>query len=239
MDKATPAHEEVRTGEYDEKGEYHLHLDPNWPYLPVYLTKRDYVESFMERHGRGCKIVDLGCGEGVLVREYRQRGFDIIGQDLHYESEFVRRGSLLDTGFEDQSFDILLCLDVLEHLNFDEQGGAVEEMVRLLKPDGLLLLSVPNLAHLASRFTFMFLGRLLRTSEIERHPGDRPIHEYLKLLEGNFQVTRRVGMFPTFPLISLLTRYAPSKVVGLHRLYNRILGYPNWCFLNIFTCEKV
>lgn len=227
-----------RTGEYLQKGDYHLNLNLNWPYLPVYLEKIREVKSFLERQGRKKKIIDLGCGEGVLVEEYHRKGFDITGLDLNFQSKFVKKGNLLNPRLPQNYYDIILCLDVIEHLHFHEQKIAINNMAKMLKPGGKLFITIPNLAHFASRFTFLFMGRLIRTSKIERHVGDRPISEYLQLLKPHFTILERKGLFPTFPLISALTYFRPSKTIRLHRLYNKLFGYPNWCLLNVVICEK-
>lgn len=228
-----------RTGEYLQKGDYHLNLNPNWPYLPVYLEKMKAVRQFLNRQGRKKKIIDLGCGEGILVNEYRQKGLDITGLDLNFQSKYVKQGSLLNHRLPKKHYDIILCLDVIEHLNFHEQITAINNMAKMLKSGGKLFITVPNLAHFASRFTFLFMGKLIRTSKITRHPGDRPINEYLQLLQPHFTVLERKGFFPTFPLISALTYVIPSKVIRLHQLYNRFFGYPNWCLLNVLICKKI
>ena len=58
------------------------------------------------------------------------------------------------------------------------------------------------------------------------------------MFEKHFHIRWRKGIFPTFPMLSVLTVIRPSHVIGLHRLYNRLLAYPNWCFLNVFLLEK-
>lgn len=227
-----------RTGEYLQKGDYHLNLNPKWPYLPVYLEKMRVVRGYLDSCGKKKKIIDLGCGEGVLVDEYHRKGFDITGLDLHYQSELVKKGNLLSPKLPKNHFDVILCLDVIEHLEFPRQKQAIDNMARMLKPGGQLLITIPNLANIASRITFLFSGKLIRTSKIERHPGDRPIGEYLQLLKNHFVILKRKGLFPTFPLISVLTYLIPAKVIYFHRFYNRLFGYPNWCLLNVITCKK-
>jgi len=229
----------TRTGEYFQKGDYHKKLDRNWPFYPVYLAKMSLVDSLLQKYGKGKKVLDLGCGEGVFVDKKRKEGFDIIGADLNYESEFVSKRNILNTGFKNGEFDVVMCLDVIEHLSFEEQEKAIVEIKRILKRGGIALLSLPNLAHFASRLSFFFTGKLIRTSEIERHRGDRPIGEYLAMLKkNNFAIAQRKGLFPTFPLISFATYYFPGKTVLLHKIYNKLFAYPNWCFLNFIVCKN-
>lgn len=229
-----------KSGEYVVKGDYHKNLDKNWPFYPVYVAKIKLVENFLTKKGFGKKILDLGCGEGVLVEKFRAKNFDIIGADFNYQSGFVYKRPITNTGFADNSFDVVLCLDVLEHLDFNEQDRALEEIGRILKPNGNLVLTLPNLAHFASRLSFLFTGKLLRTSEISRHKGDRPIVEFISLIKNKkFKIKKRKGLFPTFPVISFLTYYLPGKVVFLHKLYNIFLAYPNWSFLNFIFCQNI
>lgn len=228
-----------REGEYSQKGDYHKELDKNWYFYPVYLAKMRLVEKFLNKSGANKKILDLGCGEGVLVDKFRKKGFDIYGADLNYESDYIYKRPITETGFKSDSFDMVLCLDVLEHLNFQEQEKALDEIKRILKPNGTLILTLPNLAHFASRLSFLFAGKLIRTSEICRHPGDRPMVEFIDIIKNkNFAIKKIKGLFPTFPLISFLTYYFPGRVVFLHRIYNFFIAYPNWSFLNFLVCRN-
>ncbi len=228
----------VRSSEYAEKGDYHRQLDKNWRFYPIYVAKMARVREQLAKLPSDAKIADLGCGEGILVEELRGQGRDAIGIDLNYESEAVIKDDITQTQFESESFDAILCLDVLEHLQFDDQVKALGEIRRLLRPGGRLIATLPNLAHFSSRFSFLLLGRLLRTSEVERHPGDRPIAEYIDLIEPHFVIEHRKGIFPTFPLALFLTVKIPSKMVGWHRFLNTFFAVPGWCFLNLLVCRK-
>jgi SAM-dependent methyltransferase len=228
-----------KQGEYETKGDYHREIDPNWRYYPIYVGKMDYIKQYLDGTSKKSKIIDLGCGEGVLVEEYRAKGHDIIGVDYNYSSDLVLKGDITQLDFEDKSFDYVLALDVIEHLNFEDQEKAFSEIHRILKDDGQALVSLPNLAHLTSRITFLFLGKLLRTSSIDRHKGDRPIGEFIELITANgYNIISRKGIFPTFPIASLLTYLYPSRVIWLHKILNRFLAYAPLCFLNIFVLRK-
>ncbi|MBC8500870.1 MAG: class I SAM-dependent methyltransferase [Nanoarchaeota archaeon] len=229
----------VVKGEYAQKGEYHKHLDKNWKFYSIYVEKMVFIKKYISRIPKNKKIIDLGCGEGVLVEEFKKKGYDIVGLDYNYSSKNVIRGDITKMRFKSDSFDLVMALDVIEHFNFEEQDLAVKEIKRIVKKNGIILISVPNLAHFASRISFLFLGKLLRTSTIDRHKGDRPINEYLDLLkEKGLKVLMRKGLFPTYPISSFLTFFFPSKVVFLHKFLNKFLAYPNWCLLNIIELKK-
>jgi 2-polyprenyl-3-methyl-5-hydroxy-6-metoxy-1,4-benzoquinol methylase len=228
-----------RAGEYSLKGDYHKNIDENWRYYPVYFFKMKHIDVFLTAIPKDSAILDLGCGEGHLVEKYRKLGYNIIGLDLNYSSDFVKKGDIRDTPFENGAFDVILCLDVLEHLNFLDQDTSLKEIHRILKTEGIALLALPNLAHFISRLSFLLTGNLVRTSSIERHPGDRPIKEFINLIkQNNFHIKKRVGIFPTFIISSALTWYFPNKVIWIHRIINKLFAYPNWCFLNLIYCKK-
>jgi len=239
-DDTPPAPEApARTGEYAERGEYHRTLDPSWDYLPTYVAKMAYVRAYLGELAPGTRVLDAGCGEGVLVEEFAGR-LAIEGVDPNYASAHVRRASLLALPFADETFERVLCLDVLEHLTFDEQPRALAEIHRVLAPSGELLVSIPNLAHLQSRIHFLLTGRLIRTAAETKHPGDRPIAEYLRLFtRAGFAVAERRGIFPTVPVLTAWIRRRPARRAWLHRALTRALPVPGWAFLNLVRLKKV
>lgn len=184
------------------------------------------------------RVLDAGCGEGVLVDEFAAR-LRIEGIDANYSSERVRTGSLTALPFDDGAFDRALCLDVLEHLAFEEQPRALAELHRVLRPGGELLVSVPNLAHLQSRLHFLLRGQLVRTASEYKHPGDRPVADYIRLARSaGFALVERRGIFPTVPVLTRFIRRHPRRLLPVHRLLSRALPVPGWCFLNLLTFRK-
>jgi SAM-dependent methyltransferase len=228
----------VRRGEYAARGDYHRAPDPDWDYYPTYLAKLAAVRRWLDPLPPRTRVLDAGCGEGVLVDEYASR-LAIEGLDANYSSTRVRSGSLTALPYPDESFDRALCLDVLEHLTFDDQREAVRQLHRVLAPRGELLVSVPNLAHLQSRVHFLLAGRLIRTASEHKHPGDRPAAEYIHLAEqAGFALIGRQGIFPTVPVLTRFIRRHPRTLHPLHTLLTRLLPVPGWCFLNLLAFRK-
>ena len=229
----TFSHEPHVSGEYAARGEYHREPSPDWDYYPTYVLKLAFVRRYLGALPRATRVLDAGCGEGVLVEEFHDR-LRIEGLDENYASANVRRGSITALPYQDRTFDRILCLDVLEHLPYPEQRRALAELRRALSDTGELLMSVPNLAHLQSRINFLILGRLIRTASESKHPGDRPIREYLELAaSAGFDLVERVGIFPTLPLVTHWIRQRPAARAWAHRWLTRLAPIPGWCFLNI------
>ncbi len=230
---------ELREGEYASRGDYHRAPDEDWEFRPTYDAKMRWVRARLDRLPPGTRVLDAGCGEGVLVEEYAGR-LAIEGVDANYASERVRQGSLLALPFGDGRFDCVLCLDVLEHVRLEDQRGALAEMRRVVKPGGQALFSLPNLAHLQSRVHFALSGRLIRTASERKHPGDRPVAEYLRMIgDAGFCVTDRRGIFPTVPVLTHLIRRHPRRLAMLHRGLTTALPVPGWCFLNLVAARRL
>ena len=228
----------MRRGEYAARGDYHRTLDPNWEFYPTYIAKMRAVRRYLEALPKDLRVLDAGCGEGILVDEFAGR-IDIVGVDANYASDRVREGSVTALPFPDGSFDRALCLDVLEHLTYEDQPRAFAELHRVLRPGGELFVSVPNLAHLQSRIQFLLRGRLIRTASEIKHPGDRPVFEYRRMAaRGGFELIRREGIFPTLPVVTHFIRRNPRTLAPLHRALTRLLPVPGWCFLNLLTFRR-
>lgn len=228
----------TRGGEYAARGDYHREPDPNWEFYPTYVAKLAAVRRWLDSLPAGMRVLDAGCGEGVLVEEYAGR-LEIEGVDANYSSERVRNASLTELPYANATFDRALCLDVLEHLTFEQQPRALAELHRVVRPGGQILVSVPNLAHLQSRVHFLLLGRLIRTAAEAKHPGDRPVAEYLDMAaRAGFRLVERRGIFPTVPVLTRMIRRSPARLLPLHRALTRLLPFPGWCFLNLLRFER-
>jgi SAM-dependent methyltransferase len=99
--------------------------------------------------GAGARILDAGCGSGRNMVELARHGV-VTGVELSQTSVDLARargageviaGSVLEMPFPDQSFDLAVTLDVIEHL--EDDLGALRELRRLVAPGGSLLVTVP------------------------------------------------------------------------------------------------
>jgi SAM-dependent methyltransferase len=132
---------------------------------PVLGPQREQIAQFLPERGHPLSVLDLGCGAGTTTTElFRgERGrFGVVGADVSLQalSQYLEAtgcpGVRLDAQrlpFADASFDLVVSDDVVEHLvDTDEYA---REIHRVLRPDGLLLLTTPNLAAWFNRLALL------------------------------------------------------------------------------------
>ena len=86
---------------------------------------------------------------------------------------------------------------------------------------------------------FLLRGSLIRTASEQKHPGDRPVEEYLRLAKkAGFRLVDRRGIFPTVPGLTHLIHQRPARLVWLHDWLTRLLPVAGWCFLNVLRFRK-
>ena len=228
----------MKEGIYKKKGEYHRDIDKNWSYYPIYVYKINFIKKFFSDKKRGLKILDAGAGEGVIVEELLNKGFDVMGVDINYSSKYVKRGDFSKLEFKDKYFDYVLCLESLQYLKTKKQKNAIQEFHRVLKDDGKIILSLANKQHFFAKVLYFFTGNYLPTDSKTFPYGDKSIKEYITFLKNKFKIIYRKGIFPTnFILSCFLIKKYPKHMIWLFNIINKF-AYPEWCFVNILICEK-
>lgn len=172
------------------------------------MIVRDNLDAYLGKGQIGARLLDFGCGSGIFVEELAATGFDAHGVDI--SAEAVRFGELqgiknlgvIDShkiGFPDKTFDVVLSLDVLEHL--EDTSWALQEIERVLKPGGIFVVMVPaymflwgvqdEVAHHYRRYT---KGMLLR--EVKKSTK-------LSVLRSSYFNT---FLFPAIALLRIMSR---------------------------------
>ena len=119
------------------------------------------VARILQNEKRGT-ILDVPAGEGAVALRLKNLGFDVICSDLYTEifnlpGTEIRRGNLDEKlPFEDESFDYAVCVEGLEHI--ENPANAIREFARLLKKDGMLIISVPNIMNIEERLKWLYFG---------------------------------------------------------------------------------
>lgn len=187
----------------------------------------------------GKKILELGCGFGhnlaLFASDNQVRG---IESNPEIAAKTAARGIEtlnhdLDAGLPDpdESWDVVICLDVLEHLL--RLLECAREISRVLKPGGIAILNVPNHFDLKGRFRILFGSDLdVHRFFPDSHEWDNPHIRFftyrgfrnMLMIAGLGIVDDRSTHFPSIPLVSKyrfiqglvrhIARMAPSLFTG-------------------------
>jgi 2-polyprenyl-3-methyl-5-hydroxy-6-metoxy-1,4-benzoquinol methylase len=114
--------------------------------------------DLLAKHVPSGRLLEVGCGHGLLLDEARRRGYDAEGLELSVDAArhardalglTVRETVLEDTALDGECYDAVLLIDVLEHL--DDPVAALKRAGSLLAAGGALLIVTPDPSSLTAR----------------------------------------------------------------------------------------
>lgn len=125
-------------------------------------------------------VLDAPCGDGSLAATLRHAGYDAHGVDIHAAGAALLGPAYHEADlnarlpFTDASFDVVLSIEGIEHL--EDRFAYLRELHRVLKPQGTLILTTPNIVGLRSRVRFFGSGFYHRDSRPLRETERNPFH---------------------------------------------------------------
>lgn len=169
----------IEAADYDERAFYSI-----IPFQRLWQRKRyEVVTEMLESREL---ILDIGCGSSKIL-EAVPNG---IGVDLNFEK--LRYRKLLGVGllqadvrglpFKDRSVDEILCSELIEHV--PKTGRPLEELERILKPGGVLILGTPDYGRASWRWTEAIYKRVMPQGYGDEHIGHYTKDELLQTLKG-------------------------------------------------------
>lgn len=158
-------------------------------YNLILQTVYDLVEGL---NNQNAKVLEIGVGTGNLASKFLDNSYNIIGIDQSREmlaiakqkhpSLRVRLGEFLKIPYENNTFDVIVSTYAFHHLNEDEKNIAIQEMMRVLKDNGAIVIG-----------DLMFEGKeqkadMLKTlSKEEIEEVEDEYYSYIDLLKCEFQ----------------------------------------------------
>ncbi len=158
--------------------------------------------------GRAGKVLDVGCGRGLLLNQLRQHGWEVKGTELSDRAARfartalqldVRVGDLKELKFETADFDAVVLWHVLEHV--PDPAALLHEVSRLLRPGGLLLVAAPNFGSAEARYCKDGWFHL----DVPRHLSHFTLESLTRMLGAESLVPEQIGYFsPEYDFFSFV-----------------------------------
>jgi SAM-dependent methyltransferase len=137
------------------------------------------VQNALRYVSPGGNALDLGAGSGALAEQLMAAGFRVTAADVanyfELDTEFVQL-DCNDPNFDRalaRQFDVITSVEVIEHL--ENPTAFLRSLNRLLKPNGVALLTTPNVENVPARLKFLRHG-VVRTMDINSSEHITPIH---------------------------------------------------------------
>ena len=174
----------------------HRWWDPNSEFKPLHAInplRLNWIKSFVNLEGK--KVVDIGCGGGILAESIAQSGADTTGIDLSEKALKVAELHALEVGAnltyraisaEDlaqeqaEQYDVVTCMEMLEHV--PDPASVVRACAALCKPGGTLFFSTLNRNPKSYLFAIIGAEYVLRLLP-------KGTHEYAKFIKPSELVT--------------------------------------------------
>ena len=186
--------------------------DPNSEFKPLHdinPLRLDYIERRAGLNGK--KVIDIGCGGGLLSEGMAQRGAEVTGIDMGKAPLAVARLHQMESGVnvnyrqitaeqiateEPQQYDIVTCLEMLEHV--PDPSSIVQACAQLVKPNGHIFFSTINRNPKSYLFAIVGAEYLLRmlpkgTHDFSRFIRPSELDAWVRQT-GQLQVRELTGM---------------------------------------------
>ncbi len=180
-------------------------LDPiKYYYWPVFgKMYRRRVELALEQCTGGKRVLEVGFGTGLAFPNLHDSYEEIHGLDLTADIEavksvfepigiplFLKKGDVLNMPYEDNYFDTVLLISIMEHLKPNELKQACAEVKRVLKPGGQMVYGTP-VERPFMVFMFKMLGHNIRNEHFSTEKEIRQTAEFF------FEKTKLIEMKAT------------------------------------------
>lgn len=168
----------------------HHWWDPESEFKPLHQInplRLDWIHALADLNRK--RVLDVGCGGGILADSMARKGANVTGIDLASKSLRVAQLHALETGTpniqyreisvealaqeQPASFDVVTCMEMLEHV--PDPGSVVRACAELVKPDGWVFFS--TLHRSAKAFMLAIVG-----AEYVLNMLPRGTHEYAKMI---------------------------------------------------------
>lgn len=219
---------------YSTRGAYHWMQISNHPkkrnafVIARYKNCINLISKYSTKGPEKIKVLDAGCGDGALSYFIAKKGFNVSGVDLSHEaiesgdritkskglSINFKQGSVYEIPFKENTFDVVVSSEVIEHL--EQVDLFLEELRRVVIPGGIIIITTPI--------------RLTKYPVDPEHVIEWFKEDFEDLLKKHF---KKVSFLTSHPVVwadLYQARYSGQMVVRLFMniisyVYNPFLGF--------------
>lgn len=167
-------------------------------------TKGKLIAKKLVLPGNGKKALDIGCRAGDQSEWLKSENYSVESIDIetdYPDAKIVDANKALP--YSENNFDLIWCSEVIEHL--DDPEAFKNEITRITKPNGDIILTTPN-----SAFWLYFILRLFR-----KHPKDvqNPTHIHFFSISDVKKLFPQAKIYGFFPYLFL--KFKITRLIGL------------------------
>lgn len=210
------------------KGYWKERISQDKDYFGKESENADEIISLLDIKERDF-ILDIGCGNGSYLSDIKNKiknsscfGIEISKDAINLcKDKRIKLvlGDMEDIPFEDEKFDKVFSLGVIEHTNNTQK--VIKEIARVTKPDGIILITIPN------KFSFFHITKnykmLIGTWDIGIEKSFT-IHQLSKLLKKEGLTLTYAEIRPHFQIANIFN-YLDNK---MNKINNKLFGFFIW-----------
>jgi len=145
------------------------------PIIKKFQLGLNFIHRFAPNRG---KILDVGCATGVFLNMAKNAGWETYGIDINRQAiEYARQVYKLavkisdspESSFQKSYFDVVTMFDSIEHV--PNPLSTLQEANNVTRPNGLLVITTPNIDGLFPKFTYFLFGKTFGIWEHPTPPG--------------------------------------------------------------------
>lgn len=198
-------------------------------------SRKEIIKKFLDKNTKGqMKILDFGCGVGINIEMLQNYGDVYVFDESKDANKYIRKNKKIDENKiiknindSDIRFDLILALDVLEHIEDDNE--VIQMFYKKLNKNGKILITVPA-------YQFLFSSK----DEILMHKRRYNLKEISKKIDNNFKIKKKTYFnFFLTPLIFIATMYCKIFNISYKPEYEKKPNnLVNTILKKIFCVEK-
>lgn len=174
--------------------------------------EKDFVQAVFKNISKADKVLEVGCSNGRWLRwfhkQYRSDVYGVDNDSAGFKQDNIikfKLGNAKQLSYEDESFDLVFSMGLVEHFNKKDKLQILKEQIRVLKKGGYLICQAPLLS-LSLNYIYMKIAYDLRKGTKHLRTTKRELNNYLKELNLKILFSQPTGCLRETTLFKKIRR---------------------------------